>query len=145
MFGVIKKISAIIFLVSNANSLKCVLIKHQECKVRQVIINNEYMLYSFSVKVNRRNGNCNHISNPFSRVCVPNVIKNINPKVFDLMSWKNNKKQIKLHETCKCECRLDPIIYNNKQKWNKDKCRCECNKLVHKKCNKNFIWNSSNL
>ena len=49
MFGVIKKILAIIFLLSNANSLKCVLTKDQECKIREVIINNEYMLYPFSV------------------------------------------------------------------------------------------------
>ena len=59
------------------------------------------------------------------------------------MSRKNKTKQIKWHESCKCECRLDPIICNNKQKWNKDKCRCECKKLVHKKCNKNFVWNPS--
>ena len=85
MFRVIKKILAIIFLVSNVNSLKCVLIKNQECNVREVIINNEYMLYPFSIKVNRCDGNCN-ISNPYSRVCVPNVIKNITAKVFDLMS-----------------------------------------------------------
>ena len=72
---VIKKILAIIFLVSNVNSLKYVLIKNQECKVREVIINNNYKLYPFSLKVNRCNGNCNNISNPYSRVCVPNVAK----------------------------------------------------------------------
>ena len=32
MFGVIKKILAIIFLVSSVNSIKCVLIKNQMCK-----------------------------------------------------------------------------------------------------------------
>ena len=31
---------------------------------------------------------------------------------------------------------------NNKQKWNKDKFRCEC--LVVEKCNKNFAWNPNN-
>ena len=61
----------------------------QECKVREVIIKNEHMIYPFSIKVHRCNGNCNNISNPYSRVYVPNVIKNITAKVFDLMSWKN--------------------------------------------------------
>ena len=101
------------------------------------------MLYPFSMKINRCNRNCNNINNPYSRVCVPNVAKNINAKVFDLMSWKNKTKQIKWHESCNCECRLDPIICNNKQKSNKDKCRCGCKKSVHKKCNKNFVWNLS--
>ena len=121
MFRVINKKLAIIFLVSNVNSLICVLMKNQECKMREVIMNNDYMLYPFSIKVNRCYGNCNNISNPYHRVCVPNVIKNITAKVFDLMSWKNKTKQIKWHESCKCVYRLDPIICNNRQKWNKYK------------------------
>ena len=72
--------------MSNVNSLQCVLIKNEECKVREVIISTEYMLYPFSIKVDRCNGNCNNISNPYYRVCVTNVIKNITAKAFDLMS-----------------------------------------------------------
>ena len=53
------------------------------------------MLYSFSIKVNRCNGNCNNITSPYSKVCISNVVKNINLKVFDLMSWKNKAKQTK--------------------------------------------------
>ena len=74
MFNVIKKI-LVMTLLSSVNSLKCVSMKNQECKVREVIINNEYMLYPFSIKVNRCNGNCNNISNPYSRVCIPDIIK----------------------------------------------------------------------
>ena len=99
MIGFIKKVfvAAMTFFsfnVLSVNSLKCVLTKNQECKVREVIINNDYMLYPFITKVNRCNGNCNNISNPYSRVCVPNVVKNITAKVFDLMSWKNKTIQI---------------------------------------------------
>ena len=42
-------------------------------------------------------------------------------------------------------CRLDRIICNSKQRWNKDKCRCECKELIDKGvCDKGFIWNPSN-
>ena len=75
-------------------------------------------------------------------MCVPNVIKNVTAKVFDLMLWKNKTKQINWHESCKCVCTLDPIICNNKQKWKKDKYRCEC--LVDKECDDKFVWNPSN-
>ena len=92
MFRVIKKILAIIFLASNVNSLKCISIKNQKCKVREVIINNEYMIYPFIIKVNKCNGNCNNISNPYSRVCVPNITKNITVKVFNLISQQNKTK-----------------------------------------------------
>ena len=41
-------------------------------------------------------------------------------------------------------CRLDKIICNNKQRWNKDKRRCECKELIKKGvCNKGSK-NSSN-
>ena len=37
------------------------------------------------------------------------------------------------------------IIFNNKQRWNKDKCRCECKELIYKGvCDKGFIFNQSN-
>ena len=36
-------------------------------------------------------------------------------------------------------------VCNNKQRWNKDKCRCECKELIDKGvCDKGFIWNPSN-
>ena len=45
---------------------------------------------------------------------VPDFVKDLNIKVFNLMSTTNEAKNIKWHETCKCECRLDPIVCNNK-------------------------------
>ena len=123
-------------LLSSVNSLRCISLKHQECKVREIVINNEYMTYPYSFIVNRCNGNCNNITNPYARMCALNVLKTITLKIFDLISLKNKTKQIKWHESCRCVCRLDPIICNSKKKWNKNKCRCEC--LVNKKCDKNL-------
>ena len=42
-----------------------------------------------------------------------------------VMSRTNEIRQIKWYKKCKYICRLDKIICNNKQKWNKDKCRCD--------------------
>ena len=41
-------------------------------------------------------------------------------------SRTNEIRHIEWHETSKCKCRLDASVYNNKQRWNDDKCRCEC-------------------
>ena len=55
------------------------------------------------------------------------------------------KIDIKLHETCKCKCRSDASVCNNKQRWDKDKCSCKCKGLIGKGiCDKEFIWNPSN-
>ena len=61
------------------------------------------------------------------------------------MSRTNETRHKKWHETCRCKCRLDTSVCNNKQLWNEGKCRCECKELIDKgACDKGFIWNPSN-
>ena len=80
-----------------------------------------------------------------AKLCVPDNIKNTNAKVFNLMSRTNETRHIKWHKTCKYRCRLDSSVCSNKQRWNEDKCRCECNELIDKgMCDKGFIWNPTN-
>ena len=60
------------------------------------------------------------------------------------MSRTNETKYIKFHKTCKCKCRLNASVCNNKQRWSEGKCRRECKKLIDKgSCDKEFIWNCS--
>ena len=55
------------------------------------------------------------------------------------------KQDIKWHETCKCKCRLDASVRNNKECWNDDKCWCECKELIDKGvCDRGYSWNPSN-
>ena len=77
--------------------------------------------------------------------CVPNVVKNLNLKLFNLVSGISETRHMKWHETCKCKCRFSSSVCNNKQCWNDDKCRCECKELIDKGiCDEGFIWNPSN-
>ena len=72
------------------------------------------------------------------------VVKNINVKAFNLMSRTNETRYMKLHQTCKCKCRLDASIFNNKQRWNNDKCRYKCKESIYSgRLNKGFIWKPS--
>ena len=99
MFGFFKKIFFVAitlfsFNPSNVNSLECLSMNNQECKTRAKIINinnNENVFYLFSIKVNICTGSCNNINDPYAKLCVPDV-KNINVKVFNLMSWSNQTK-----------------------------------------------------
>ena len=152
MFKFIKQIfiSTIMFFgsLSNVNPLECVSMKNQECKVRPEIVNvnsKDPVFFPFSIKTSRCSGSCNNINDPYAKMCVPDVIKNLNIKVFNTISRTNETRHMKWHETCKCICKLDGIICNNKQSWNEDKCRCECKELTDKGvCDKGFIWNPSN-
>ena len=83
-------------------------------------------------------------NDPFSKFCVPDVVQSINLKVFNLMSRTNETRHITWHETCKCKCRIDVSVFNNKRRQNNDKYRCECKELIDKGiCDKGFIWNLS--
>ena len=141
-------ISAMMFFSSlpNINPLECISI-NQECKARRKIVNvnsNNPIFYPFSIKISKCTGNCNNINDPYVRTCIPDTVKNLNVKVFNLMSRTNETKFIKWHEKCKCICRLDGIICN-KQRWNEEKCGCECKELIDKGlCEKGYIWNPSN-
>ena len=83
---------------------------------------------------------CNNMNDSYAKICVPDIIKNINLKVFNLMSRINGTRHIIWHETCKCICRLSASVSNTRQTWNEDKCRCECEELIDKGiCDNRFI------
>ena len=153
MFKFAKRIfvSAMMFFgynLSPVNPLECVSLNNQECKVRPKIINintNEPVFFPFSIKTSKGSGSCNSINYPYAKLCVPDVVKNLNVKVFSTISRTNETRHIEWHEICKCKCGLDSSVCNNKERWNEDKCRCECKELVDKDvCDKGFIWNPSN-
>ena len=63
----------------NVNSLECVSMNNQECKIRLEIINlntNEPLFYPYSIKINKCKGSCNTINDPYAKICVPDNIKN---------------------------------------------------------------------
>ena len=71
--------------------------------------------------------------------------ENLNFKVFNLVSGTDETRPIEWHERCKCKCRFDSSVCNNKQRWNDDKCRCELKGMIDKgACDKGFILNPSN-
>ena len=76
--------------------------------------------FAFSIKTSKCSGSCNKINHPYSKICVSDVVKNLNVKVFNLMSITNETRYIEWHDTCKSECKFRANICNNKQRWNND-------------------------
>ena len=73
---------------TNVNSLlNFISMKNQECKTRLQVINvnsNNPLFYPFSIKTTKCSGNCNNINTPYANMCVSDVIKDLNVKVFNL-------------------------------------------------------------
>ena len=84
--------------------LKCISMTNQECKVRPEIVNvnsDEPVFYPFNIKTSKCSGSCNNINDPFANLCLSDVVKNLNVKVFNLMSRTNETRYSEWHETCK--------------------------------------------
>ena len=86
-----------------------------------IINSNEPSFCLYSVKINKCSGVGNNINDPYTKLYVPGVVKNTNVKIFNQVSRTNETRRTEWHETCKCKCRLDPSVFNNKQRWNNDK------------------------
>ena len=84
--------------LSSVNPLECISMKNQECKVRPEIVNInsiDPIFYPFSIKTNKCSGNCNDINDPYAKICIPDIVKNLNVKVFNLLSTTNETRHIK--------------------------------------------------
>ena len=92
MFGFVKKCFftglALLSTLASVNLLRCISLNNQECKVRPQFVNiniDEPVFYRFSIKRSKCSGSCNNINNPYTKISVPDVAKNLNVKTFSLM------------------------------------------------------------
>ena len=95
MFFVVSKFLTSINSLS-VIQLSCISMNNQACKIRREIINvnsNEPVFYPFSIKTSKCSGSC--INDPYAKICIPDVIKYLNVKVFNLMSRTNETRHIK--------------------------------------------------
>ena len=126
----------------HAIPLSCISVNNQECKTRPQVVNvnrDEPVFFPFSIEGSKCSVSCNNINYPYAKICVPDVVKNFNVKIFNLMSRTNETRFIEWHETCKCECKFGANVCSNKQCWNKNKCRYGCKELI----DKGFIYMES--
>ena len=93
---------AFLSILASVNSLSCILVNNQECKVRPQIVNinrDNPVFFPFSIKASKRNGSSNNINNPYTKLCIPDAVKTLNVKMFNLMSRTNETRHIEWHET----------------------------------------------
>ena len=98
MFGFVKKVFfiglTILSSFTSVNWSSCISMNNQECKTRPQVVDvngDEPVFFPFSIKTSKCSGSFNNISYPYAKLCVPDVLKNLNVKVFNLMSRPNEK------------------------------------------------------
>ena len=43
------------------------------------------LFFPFSIETSKCSGSCNNINYPYAKICVPDIVKNLNVKVFNLI------------------------------------------------------------
>ena len=139
-----------LFGIIKTRALECVSVINRKCMPRPKILDvnggvGEALFYPYNVLVNKCSGSCDTINNPMAKLCVPGIIKRINMQVYNFLMILNETRSVLWHESCKCVCKLNSSVCNNKQIWNSDTCKCDCNEgfasIIN--CTKGYMWNPS--
>ena len=139
-----------LFNIIKIKALECVSVVNQKCMPRPKILDvnegvGEALFYLYNVHVNKCSGSCNTLDNSKAKLCVPNVIKVVNMQVYNFLMRLNETRNVLWHESCKYVCKLNSSVCNNKQIWNDDTCRCDCNEDFAGvlSCDKGYAGNPS--
>ena len=139
-----------LFSIIKTKALECISVINRKCMPRPKILDvnegvGEALFYPYNVLVNKCSGSCDTLDIPMAKLCVPNIIKRINMKVYNFLMRLNETRNVLWHESRKCICRLNSSVCNNKQIWNSDTYRCDCNEdfagIIN--CTKGYMWNPS--
>ena len=83
----------------------------------------ELKYYLFMINLDKCNGSCNILS---PQICVPKETKDMNIKVFNTITNKNDAIAMRKYISFDCKCNFNSTTCNSNQKWNKKTCQCEC-------------------
>ena len=130
-------------------AIKYVSLNNQPSMVRPRLINlypDELHHYPFIISLDRHNGSCNTVEDPFGRICVLSDIEDANLKVFNMIKGRNESKPLIKHLSYKCRCEFEGRKFNsnklNLNSKNNDKYQCEREKPIkHPVCEEDYAWN----
>ena len=83
-----------LFSIIKTRALECISLINRKCMPRPKILDvtegiSEALLYPYNVLVNKCSGSCDTLDNPMAKLCVPNIIKKINMKVYNFLMRLN--------------------------------------------------------
>ena len=109
-----------LFSIIKTRAIECVSVVNQKCMPRLKILGvnegvGEALFYPYNVLVNKCSGSCDTINNPMAKLCIPDIVKRVNMQVYNFLMRLNETRNVLSHESCKCICKLNSSVCNNKQ------------------------------
>ena len=144
MFGFIKELftGLLTSIVVNASRYtKCVYLSDQKFNIQPILINlhpNKYSqelhYYPLAVKLDKCVGRCNSLNDLSNKLCGLSETEDLNLSVLNMIREINESKTLTKHISCKRKCNCDGGNCNSNQKWNNEKCQCDCKNKKKKTC-----------
>ena len=87
-----------LFGIIKTKALECVSVVNQKCMPRPKILDvnegvGEALFYPY-VLVNKCSESCDTLDNPMAKLCIPNIIKRINMKVYNFLMMLNETRHV---------------------------------------------------
>ena len=122
-----------IMVLSFGRSLakKCVFLINEPCMINLTLIYLkpiELKYDTFMINLYKCNGSCNVADDLSTKIFVPSKTKDVNVKVFNMVTGINEAKILIKRVSCDCKCKFNNTTLNSNKKWNDDKCPCKCKK-----------------
>ena len=88
-----------LFSIIKTKSLECVSVVNQNCTPIPKILDvnegvGEALYYPYNVLVNTCSGSCNTLDDSMAKLCVPNIIKRVNMKVYNFLMMLNETRSV---------------------------------------------------
>ena len=85
----------------------------------------ELNYYALTVSLDKCNGSCNVTDDLSTKIWIPSETKDVNLKVFTMITRINKTKTLAKHTLYDCKCEFDCTTCNSNQKWNNEICQCK--------------------
>ena len=86
----------------------------------------ELNYYPFVISLDKYVGSCNSVDGLSTKICVPSKTKDVNVKLFNMLTNRNETRAILKHFSCDFKCKFNSSTCNSNQKWNNETCQGEC-------------------
>ena len=116
MFWFIKQVFMALLSFSGSLATKCVTLNNEPGMIGLTFIDFVKLnYYPFMVNLDKCSGSCNAADELSIITCVPNKTKDINVKVFNMITRINGAKTLIKHVSCDYKCNLNSTTCNSNE------------------------------
>ena len=110
MFRLIKQVFVALLTFSSSLATKFMFLNNELCMIRPTFIDLnpvELNYYPFMISLDKFNGNCNDVDDLSTKICVSSETRDLNAKVFNMITRINEAKAFIKHIFCDCKCKFN--------------------------------------